>query len=289
MLAHYIHMSSWIFLPLHRKSEILRNQPVWDYSSISMEAYVIMGVIFLHTLVYLAMAYRHIQRSQNAAADSSSDGRLMVHFRWLRVMSLFMLCYLGGFLTLYTLLVAFGEYGAVLDRGWLLVLSIFVQVIGYIGLQEPSFRLQESAEESSGPESLRPILLQKETVPYARSGLSRSQAMDLSARLDTLMEVEKTFLKSDLKAWDVAQLLDVPVYHLSQALSQIHGCNFFEYVNRYRVVEARRLLVDEQFNHITILAIALEAGFNSKASFNRSFKKVTGSTPSSFRAALSTA
>jgi AraC-like DNA-binding protein len=59
--------------------------------------------------------------------------------------------------------------------------------------------------------------------------------------------------------------------------------NFLDFVNRYRVGEAQRLLQDEENDQYTLLAVAKEAGFNSKAPFNRAFKKYTGMSPSRYR------
>jgi AraC-like DNA-binding protein len=62
--------------------------------------------------------------------------------------------------------------------------------------------------------------------------------------------------------------------------------NFYDFVNKYRVEEAKRLLLDNNRNY-KIIAIAYEVGFNSKATFNRVFKKFTGLTPSDFKENIS--
>ena len=58
--------------------------------------------------------------------------------------------------------------------------------------------------------------------------------------------------------------------------------SFYDFVNEYRVKEASKRLLDPAYREYTILAIALDAGFHSKTSFNRMFKKVTGLTPSQY-------
>jgi AraC-like DNA-binding protein len=60
------------------------------------------------------------------------------------------------------------------------------------------------------------------------------------------------------------------------------GKNFYDFINHYRVAEAQLLLVDPRYRHLTHLAVAEEAGFNSKATFNAVFKKQTGQTPSEY-------
>ena len=72
-------------------------------------------------------------------------------------------------------------------------------------------------------------------------------------------------------------------YHLSQLLNENLNQKFYDFVNGYRVEEAKRALFDPANDHLTILAVALEAGFSSKSAFNAAFKKFAGTTPSDFR------
>ncbi|MFA8436978.1 MAG: helix-turn-helix domain-containing protein, partial [Marinifilaceae bacterium] len=69
-------------------------------------------------------------------------------------------------------------------------------------------------------------------------------------------------------------------------INQGHGLNFNDYINQFRVEEFKRLLQDPQFSKETLLAVAFEAGFNSKTTFNTAFKKFTGMTPSEYRRSL---
>ena len=78
-------------------------------------------------------------------------------------------------------------------------------------------------------------------------------------------------------------MLSVPQHHLSQILNEKLNQNFFDFVNNYRIQEAKKLLVSPDGGLLTILAIAEEVGFNSKSAFNNAFKKVTNTTPSEFR------
>ncbi len=70
---------------------------------------------------------------------------------------------------------------------------------------------------------------------------------------------------------------------LSQAINEGLGKNFFEFINRYRIEEAKRLLTDPADKKITVLEVLYQVGFNSKSSFNTVFKKQTGLTPSEFK------
>lgn len=102
--------------------------------------------------------------------------------------------------------------------------------------------------------------------------------------LRKIMHDEKLYLEQELSLGEIANKLGVHAYLLTKLLNEQLGKNFFEFVNEYRVDEFKRLAVNPSNNHISILGLALDAGFNSKATFNRFFKNSTGLTPSEFRA-----
>jgi AraC-like DNA-binding protein len=69
---------------------------------------------------------------------------------------------------------------------------------------------------------------------------------------------------------------------LSAAINQAYGKNFNDFVNTYRVEAVKKMLNDESVQHLSLLGIAYECGFNSKSTFNRAFKKATGVAPSAY-------
>ncbi len=97
------------------------------------------------------------------------------------------------------------------------------------------------------------------------------------------METDKCFLDHDLSLPHLAKKMDLTSHELSYLLNEGLGVSFFEFVNRYRVEEAKTLLLSPEYHHLNILGIAYETGFNSKTTFNTSFKKFTGVSPSEFR------
>ena len=69
----------------------------------------------------------------------------------------------------------------------------------------------------------------------------------------------------------------------TQALNQGQQKNFYQLINEFRIEEVKQKMTSKGFEHYTLLGIALESGFNSKTSFNRIFKEITGLTPSEFK------
>jgi AraC-like DNA-binding protein len=103
-------------------------------------------------------------------------------------------------------------------------------------------------------------------------------------RLLALMETDAPWREPELTLADLAHRMRLAPALLSKVINAGTGQNFNDFVNTYRVAEAARRLRDPAFKHYTLLAVALEAGFNSKSTFNRVFKKLNGLTPSEFAA-----
>jgi YesN/AraC family two-component response regulator len=96
------------------------------------------------------------------------------------------------------------------------------------------------------------------------------------------MTEEKTYRKENLKLADLAEKLMIHANQLSQIINEQTGNSFNDFVNMYRVEEAKRLLSLQKSN-LSIEGIAYDAGFNSRAAFYKAFKKITQITPSQFK------
>jgi len=118
---------------------------------------------------------------------------------------------------------------------------------------------------------------------YERSSLTQDQAERYAAQILDYLASERPYLDGGLRLADVSEHLGMTQHHLSQAINQICGKNFFELINEFRVEEVKRLLVDPEKTTYTVLAVGFEAGFNNKSSYNKAFKTVTGMTPSQYR------
>ncbi len=116
---------------------------------------------------------------------------------------------------------------------------------------------------------------------YKSSSVTAEQQNMLLQRLNEIMALEKPFLKPDFSLPDLAGQMKVSVHQLSQIINDGLGKSFFEMTAEFRIEEAKRLLRAK--SNIKIEEIAEEVGYNSKSSFNTSFKKITGKTPSEWR------
>ena len=109
------------------------------------------------------------------------------------------------------------------------------------------------------------------------------KADEIMKRVTYLFEVEKIYTKEDISLQSLSEELSIPSYQLSWIINKKMNVTFSGLVNSYRVEEVKKRLVSSQDAGKTILDIAFDAGFNTKTSFNRVFKKQTRMTPSQYR------
>jgi AraC-like DNA-binding protein len=77
--------------------------------------------------------------------------------------------------------------------------------------------------------------------------------------------------------------MDISTHDMSYLLNDGFGQSFFQFINTYRIEEAKRLLMSEKHSHFNMLGIAYASGFSSKTTFNTTFKKLTQQSPSEFQ------
>lgn len=117
---------------------------------------------------------------------------------------------------------------------------------------------------------------------YLNSGLSEEKLNNINHRLLSLMESEKPFIDSGISLKSLAEKLSESANHVSQVINDKHKINFFDFINTYRIEEMKMLIKNPHNKHLTLLALAYEAGFQSKTTFNTAFKKLKGQTPGKY-------
>jgi len=175
------------------------------------------------------------------------------------------------------------------DDFTLLALTVFIYAIGYLGLRQPEIFSSRSGQEQvaliAGPEAVSAEGPAEERPRYAKSGMDGATAERLEAALVALMAGEHPYRRGNLTLQELADQLGASPHNLTEVVNTRLGQSFYDFVNGYRVREAQARLTDPAFAHWTVLAIGLEAGFNSKSSFHAAFKRHAGQTPSVYREA----
>lgn len=120
------------------------------------------------------------------------------------------------------------------------------------------------------------------TTKYEKSGLSSTQLDELQAKLTKYMVSQKPYLNPKLTLGDLAKMIGTTQKDLSRLVNERFGTNFFDFINKYRIDEFKELSTKENYKNMTVLAVAFDAGFNSKTTFNTVFKRHTNLTPREF-------
>ncbi|GAB3639960.1 helix-turn-helix domain-containing protein [Spirosoma arcticum] len=130
--------------------------------------------------------------------------------------------------------------------------------------------LAEATNPSANEETKKALLL-----PHERH--------EAKERLMAAMLTDKRYLDNELTLPKLAEVTQLSIHKLSYLLNNDFGLNFYQFVNGFRIEEAKSLLSDPKKSHLSMEGIAYEAGFNSKTVFNTTFKKMTGLSPSGFK------
>lgn len=126
--------------------------------------------------------------------------------------------------------------------------------------------------------SVDPVELTK--PKYEKSALSQTQAQRIESKLNHALTEEALFLNPDLTLYILSKHLHIPASYVTQTLNQTMGTTFFEWVNKARIKQAQhKLLTSED----SVLNIAMAVGYNSRSAFYKSFKSLTGCTPTQYR------
>ena len=155
-------------------------------------------------------------------------------------------------------------------------------------LQEQYVILKQTIENQtiSSASDTEKVISKKEEKPYKNSSLKDVDREKYKTRILEVMKGEKPYLDPDLRLAELASKLEMSTSHFSEVLHYCFKENFYNFINFYRVLEAQELMKKPPYKEAKIIAIAFDAGFKSKTTFNRVFKNYTGQTPSEYRETL---
>lgn len=228
-----------------------------------------MWINILQSITYhIYILYLLKQYSRDIRESFSSIEKISLN--WLKTMAVLGVAF--GFFMLLTFAVGPMLDLPEFDSGVMITLAMIMMlfVISYLAIRQP-----EIFQVAVDAKTLR--------KKYQTSGLSSEKSKKLKKSLLQTMERDKPYLNSLLSINDLARKLEVPPWYVSQVINEKFNQNYFDFINKYRVAEAKKQLADPSKTHLSILDIAYDAGFNSKSTFNTAFKKYHNTTPSHFR------
>ncbi|OJJ21504.1 AraC family transcriptional regulator [marine bacterium AO1-C] len=258
-------------LPVQQKLYVYQNEGAGfePLMTILLFAFVISGILYSILSLYKLSKHRKNISDQFSFTEK-------INLRWLRNLTL-------G-LSFIWLIVIFGE-----DKHVFTAVVGYVFFIGYFGINQLGIFTNKPPSISN---TITPQVAQEENkalkspsnpkVKYQKSGLGNEKQKVIHQQLTQLMQDEKLFKVAGLTLRDLAQKLEVHPNILSQVINVEEQKNFYDYINHQRIEEFKQLIKLPENQKFTLLALALECGFNSKTSFNRNFKKVTSISPAEY-------
>jgi AraC-like DNA-binding protein len=228
------------------------------------------GLLLLQFIIYLVLIILMLVRYKRNANDQSPQTAKTILFQIRFLLIAFLTLWVIGILH-YIASLLFRSYYQTVETDLIVPLGLtaFIYALAYLSLRRPEV-----------------LAATNDTVPakkYEKSSLTPERSERYVKKLLHFMETEKPYTDSELTLQKLAEKLSIPAQHLSRIVNERLKQNFVDFINTYRVEEAKRRLVDPSKKHYSVLAIAEEVGFNSKSSFNFVFKKHANMTPSEFR------
>lgn len=152
----------------------------------------------------------------------------------------------------------------------LVVVAFYIGIAGYSQQQPTKIYFENSSEApnlSQNPE---------------KDASSNEEQSQIANDLKRIMNDDRLYLQPDLNLQELAQHLQVSAAQLSSTINQGFQQNFNDYINSLRLDAFIEKYQDEENQKYTLLALAFDSGFNSKATFNRAFKKIKGCSPKEY-------
>ena len=177
---------------------------------------------------------------------------------------------------------------------WILVAVVIVAAVVYIVASRVKIRIEAMLRKNEAEEvkSLKDNgqgvadntdeVIQPERSKYATVGMSAKECEAIMKKIEKILEKEKPYTNPDLKIADLAKMADISSHKLSYVLSQHHNVGFYDLINQYRIAEFKRIVEAGADQALTLTAMSERAGFSSRSSFFRCFKKLEGITPGEY-------
>lgn len=229
----------------------------------------VLTVLVVSVIIYTVFSF-YLLKKYHKKMNTNFSFNENINLKWLQY-------WVTGFALVFGVLVfvvvsknALGvDFGFNIDLVLYGMVILLILSLGYFGVRHQGI-FTEHAQ----------IIKEKQSEKYQKSPLNEPKAKAINSLLLKVMQEEKPYLNPKLSLSELAKMVNTTPNNLSQVINQFQGVNFFDFVNQYRVEAFKKLAIEKP--HFNILALAYEAGFNSKSSFNNLFKKFTNQTPSQY-------
>ncbi|MEL7001590.1 MAG: helix-turn-helix domain-containing protein [Bacteroidota bacterium] len=212
----------------------------------------------IHLMAYVIVIYRWIKSNKDLKGDTSKLNKWRLQIFW--AFAGYVFSFLSYYILVWTSVLKV-EYDYMIS----LTSAFFIYFVGYKGFTNPA------------------LINQYSKAKYEKSTLSDSASRAVLDKIKYQVEEKKLYLDSELKLKTLSEKLSLSTHHISQVLNQVEGKSFSDFINEYRLEEAKMILSDPDKKELRLIDVAYDTGFNNKTSFNNAFKKITGMSPSQYR------
>ncbi len=278
--THFIPGALYLFfISLPAFYYLLTDNIIFDYIILLDKNLYLLNILIISPLVYSIISLRLLHTYKQVANQNFSNleekdlkwiGRLLI--------GVLIVCVIDLSTSFYELVYGELEW----DTGFLTVVALtaLVAYLAFYGISQseilvPEFLLQRMETKQVAPRN------NTSEKPLANMDLAEIEI--IRERLNEALEKQRIFLDSNLTLGKLSKSVGTTDKKLSNFLNQHLNSSFYDLINRYRVEEVKRLMNSNDFSNYTLLGLAYEAGFKSKTSFYRVFKRITGLSPAEYK------
>jgi AraC-like DNA-binding protein len=224
----------------------------------------------LYSLPFIYLAWRHVTRTESRLMDEYSGG-VSRHIKWLKLITAVLVIVALHGVVSWSYLMVTRKFTIEWTYVYPLMLCLFIQCVAIA-----AFFLPEGFVSAVGDLPVR----------NRRTSVDMGAANRYLSALQDFMDKRKPYRVEGLRLADLAEMVSIPARELSELINDRFQMNYFDFINGYRVEDAKAMMRDSANDQFTLLAVARDAGFRSKSSFNRVFRKHAGTSPSEYRASI---
>lgn len=264
------HLYGFILLPVEQKITLASTE-----AFVHQADYLIsVAGIAISALTYNILGLRMIREYRRRLLQQFSRVD-HIDLEWLRILIIATLVLYSVNVVLFNLnnIIRFAGYFELIQITYTFA-TVFIFVLGFFGLRQPE------------------IFISPVTLPVQDQSVSEKVTSESTATLKPLsmfattllkfMEQEQPWLDPEITLGKLSSMLEVRPEFLSEVINREMNRNFFDFINHYRIEEFKAQVMRTDKRHFSILGLAYECGFNSKASFYRAFGKFEGLSPTQY-------
>lgn len=248
--------------------------------NVSWHLKLISNLIPVHGCIYVILTYLEAKKF-NAKLKQSYSNIDKLNLQWLTFLIIATTVIWSIVILSYVLNFIYGDQ----FQGNMLIyiaISILIYTIGYKSLKQPEVKL--IIDESAATAEIKNE--EVKSPSYKKSGLNEDTAGEYLKNLLKLMKDKKPYINSGINLSDLSAMLGISTHNLSEIINTKLNQNFYDFINKHRVEEVKKLIEEDQNNSFSILALGYDAGFSSKSAFYSAFKKFCNQTPAQYREEL---